>query len=372
MLRIVVSRAALFPWLGIALMAAGAAFPDGAVAGVVLVVIGANVAFYSLRDFSQNFAWGLDARPMLNLCGLVFLLGLALVAGATLFESLNRWLALLCTGLYLCLFAVWTAQQPVGWPLRVLAIVGTILMILGGIIAHLGWRDWRVFAESQEAPQEIPLSDLQRSGFGANRYIRLKDFRFCERFAVEQPDKEATVKELWIPVIAVDGQAVKRDGPPPSVPPRIRAVVVYPSFGNPGLGRPRFGGIGPFDLLRKNREEGYECTVVTGIKKIKPEVKQQLSELAPQTDFAEVDVLDWRKPGSAERVYGLLGGGGAGFLLGMSALCLVYSRATKVVGAGGWSPPVEASSEEAAAAGQDQPSAEPSAAADGGRDPGSS
>ena len=58
-----------------------------------LLPIGANVAFYSLRDFSQNFAWGPDARPMLNLCGLLFLIGVGLVAGATRFESLNRWVA---------------------------------------------------------------------------------------------------------------------------------------------------------------------------------------------------------------------------------------------------------------------------------------
>src|SRR5262245_29736836 len=190
MLRIVLSRSALFPWLGIALMAAGAVLPEGNVGGMLLVVIGADVAFYSLRDFSQNFTWGPDARPMLNLCGLLFLLGLALVAGATQFEPLNRWLALLCTGLYLCLFAVWTAQQPLGWPFRVLAVVGSLLMILGGIFAYLGWQDWQVFAGSQPVPQEITLSDLQTGGFGTNRYIRLKDFRFCDRSAAEKPEKE--------------------------------------------------------------------------------------------------------------------------------------------------------------------------------------
>src|SRR5207247_2002206 len=120
MLRIVLSRAALFPWLGMALLAVGAAFPDGNVAGTVLVIVGANVAFYSLRDFSQNFAWGPDARPMLALRGVLFTLGLALVAAAMLPESIHRWLALLCAGVYLCIFAFWSAQQPVRWPYRVL------------------------------------------------------------------------------------------------------------------------------------------------------------------------------------------------------------------------------------------------------------
>ena len=68
MLRIIFSRAALFPWIGIVLMSAGAAFPEGVIAGMILLVIGANVAFYSLRDFSRNFVWDHNARPMLNLC----------------------------------------------------------------------------------------------------------------------------------------------------------------------------------------------------------------------------------------------------------------------------------------------------------------
>jgi hypothetical protein len=359
MLRIVLSRAALLPWLGIALMAAGAAFPDGSTAGMVLVIIGANVAFYALHFFHVNFTWGADARPMLFLCGWLFLLGLALVAAATLFESLNRWLALLCTGLYLCLFAVWTAQRPVSWPFRIVAVVGSLLMVLGGIFGHLGWQDWQVFAESQETPQEIALSDLQRNGFGRNRYIRLKDFRFCDRSAAEKPDQKSTINDLWIPVVAVDGQAVKKAGPAPAVPARIETVAAYLSPGNRGVGGPRVGVRGPLDVLRKKwEEEGYECTVVTGIKKLRPEVRQQLGELAPQTDFAELVILDWRKPGSADRVYGCLAGGGAGLLLGLSALGLVYVRARKVVGVAGWEPPAAEATEEDVAAEQGQPGAE--------------
>lgn len=349
MLRIVLSRAALFPWMGIASMAAGALFPDGNTAGIVLIVIGANVAFYSLRDFSQNFAWGADSRAMLTLCAVAFLLGLALLASATQLEGFHHWLALICTGLYLCIFAVWTIQQPVSWAYRIPAVVGSLLMVLGGIFGHLGWKDWRVFSESEEVPQEITLSDLQRNGFGSNRYVRLKEFRFCDRFAAEKPDKDSKINDVVIPVVAVDGQAVRKGGPVPGVPARIEAVALYLSLGAPNIGGPRIGARGPFDVLRKKWEEGYECTVVTGIKQIKPEVRQQLSEWAPQTDFSQVIVLDWRKPGSASRVYGCLAGGAAGLLLGLLALAIVYVRAWKVVSSADWQAPVEAATEESAA-----------------------
>jgi hypothetical protein len=87
MLRIVLSRAALFPCVGLALMAAGAMFPDGNTAGIILIVVGASVAFYSLRAFSENFAWGADSRSMLTLCGVAFVIGLALLLSSTRLES---------------------------------------------------------------------------------------------------------------------------------------------------------------------------------------------------------------------------------------------------------------------------------------------
>ena len=99
-----------------------------------------------------------------------------------------------------------------------------------------------------------------------------------------------------------------------------------------------------------------------GIKNLEPEVRQQLGELAPQTDFANVLILDWRKPSSAASVYGLLGGGGGALLLGLAALGFMYVRARRAVGPDGWSPPAEESSGEPESAGPDQPGAGPGAA----------
>lgn len=232
MIRIVLSRAALFPWLGLALLGAGAASPEGSVAGLVLVIVGANVAFYSLRDFSRHFAWGADARPMLALCGLAFLLGLGLAACAARSDALNRWLALLCAGVYLGLFAVWTAQQPVGWPYRALAFAGALLMLLGGIFGHPGWRHWRLLAECEAAPREIALADLLRNGPAGNRYVRLKEFHFCDRHAAEPGERNSKSHDLWFPVVPVDGQGV----------PTSHAFAHEPAVVRQGAGWPDAGG----------------------------------------------------------------------------------------------------------------------------------
>lgn len=320
-------------------MAAGAAVPEGNVIGMVLVVIGANVAFYSLHDFSKHFTWGDLTWPMLNLCGVVFLLGLVMIAGAMLIETLNCWLALFSTGLYLCLFAVWTVPQLLGWPYRVLAVAGSVLMFPSGIIAYLSWQDWRVMVESQGEPQEISLDDLRANGFGQNRYLRLTGFRFCDTSVSGKAGNDADIKEVWFPVVAVDGHTVKQDGKSPPVPARLEVVTSYLSVGAAKAGGPRPGAERVPDLVRAKREqEGYECTVVTDIRKLKPEVRQQLSEFAPQTDLSEVIVLDWHPPAPAGRVYGCLAVGGAGVLLGLSALGFVYMRARRAMGAGGWVP----------------------------------
>lgn len=334
MLRILFSRATLFPWLGLLLLAAGAAFPDGNTVGIVLIVVGANVAFYSLKDFSQKFEWGEGSRPMLALCGLGFLTGLGLIAVGTRVEGFNRWLALLCGGLYLCIFAVWIVQQPVGWAWRAVAVVGAVLMMLGGIFGHLAWQDWRVFAESEPTPQDITLADLLRNGHGANRFVRLRDFRFCDQSAAEKRSGKATVDILWIPLVAVDGEAVKADGSPPAVPARVTAVAGYVTLGEGTPPKRQFAQSRTADAVRKRREaDGYECVVANGIRKLKPEVREQIREMAPDTDQAEILVLDWRRPGSAEKVYGFLAGGVGGFLVGFAGVLVVYHRAWKAVSA---------------------------------------
>jgi hypothetical protein len=311
-------------------MAAGAALPPEGSAGWIVVAVGANVAFYSLLAVRDDFEWSEAARPMLALCGVLFVLGLALLALATLPEALNRWLALLCTGGYLCLFAVWMVQNLVGVLFRVLTVAGSLLMILGGIVGLVGWDEWRLAAESAETPQDITLADLKRDGFGTNRYIRLKEFRFCDGSAAEKGDGKLKGLELWIPVVPVDGAAVTKDGPAPPVPQRVEVVAAYLSAGNAALVKAPPGGRARRDVLMALREaQGYECTVVTGIKKLKPDVERQLLELAPQTDLAEVVVLHWGKPASADRVRAVLIGSGAALVAGWILLVMVYLRAWK-------------------------------------------
>jgi hypothetical protein len=350
MLRIVLSRAALLPWLGILLMAVGAGLPPEGNAGWIVVAVGANVAFYSLLDFRDNFEWSEAARPMLALCGVLFVIGLALLALATLPEALNRWLALLCIGGYLCMFAVWMVQNLVGMWFRVLAVAGSLLMILGGIVGLIAWDEWQLAAESAETPQDITLADLKRNGFGTNRYIRLKEFRFCEKFVADDRGGKAKVHDQWYPVLPLDGQTVTKDGPPPPVPPRVEVVAAYISLGNAAK---RPGAPNVRDVLMAAREaQGHECTVVTGIKTLKPEVQKQLLELAPQTDFAEVLVLQLGKPASADRVRAVLIGSGAALVTGWLCLVVVYLRAWKEMRAAGWTDP-DATPE--AAAGAEQP-----------------
>lgn len=332
MLHILFSRATVFPWLGLILLAAGAAFPEGSTVGIVLIVIGANVAFYSLKDFSQKFEWGEHSRSMLALCGLGFLAGLGLVAACAVVEGLNRWLALLCGGLYLCLFAVWIIQQPVAWAWRAVAVVGVVLMLLGGIFGHLAWQDWRVFAESEPAPQDVTLAELLKNGHGSNRFVRLREFRFCEQSAAEKQSGKSTVEILWIPLVAIDGATVKSDGSPPPVPARVTVIAGYVTLGEGAPPKRQFTQSRTADAVRKRREaDGYECVVANGIRKLEPEVRERIREMAPDTDLGEMLVLDWRRPGSAEKVYGFLAGGVGGFLVGFAGVLVVYRRAWKAV-----------------------------------------
>jgi hypothetical protein len=164
----------------------------------------------------------------------------------------------------------------------------------------------------------------------------------------------------------VDDQVIKKNGPAPAVPPRLTAVCAYFSLTGAEKRNPR--GVGQEGLevrMRLAKEvEGYECTVVTDIQKFQTDVREQLSPLAPQTDWDEVVVLDWRKPASAERIYGCLVGGGGSLLLGLVCLGIVYIRAWRVVGVEGWQLSIEEATEESVEGEQGSPRVEPTVAPD--------
>ena len=73
-------------------------------------------------------------------------------------------------------------------------------------------------------------------------------------------------------------------------------------------------------------------TVVTGLRKLKLEVRERLAVLSPDTDLTQVVVLDWRTPRDANWVYNSMLGGGAAILLGFFGLLVVYFRAWNAVG----------------------------------------
>jgi hypothetical protein len=316
-------------------MAAGGLLPDQGWPGVILVIIGANVAFYGLRQLSQSFAWGAQSQPMLRLCGLAFFLGLFLLAASTRLSEFNSWLAMTCVGVYITLFAVIISHIPVGDVGRYLGIGGLLSLMLGSLFGYLAWQDWQVMRESQSKPQELTLAALVQKGYAGNRYVRVRDFRFCRQWAAEEADEDALFKEAWIPLMPLDGENVTAAGPAPDAPNPILIIAGYAGA--------RLDRRDP--LLAIHEKNGFEGTVVNGIRHLKREVREQLRKIAPQTDLAKLIVLDWRDPAEPAKVYAGLAAGAAGILLGLAAIGFLQARAWRIVGKDGWQPPTASQTE---------------------------
>jgi hypothetical protein len=79
---------------------------------------------------------------------------------------------------------------------------------------------------------------------------------------------------------------------------------------------------------QKGEAEGYECAVISGIKKSSSDEQEWLSKLAPQTDLANVIIFESYTATSSAHEELLIGG--AGLLLGLLCLSIVCVHAWRI------------------------------------------
>jgi hypothetical protein len=221
------------------------------------------------------------------------------------------------------------------WLLPPLGAVGAVAVIVGVGCVVSGWRDRALFFEAAEAPQDIALADLVQNGHGANRHVRVTDFRYCDKEVVarkKQPDDTFDMARLdvWVPVVP---RANTPDSRPPPVPGQVGALVYeFELEEHRPFGRPNILALGQSTsgLVRQGREkDGYEGLVVNGVRSLNGKVRAELLALAPGTDLDKVLVIDrWEKPATAGYIYGCLFGGGAAAVggLGLLAVAVVWAR----------------------------------------------
>jgi hypothetical protein len=210
--------------------------------------------------------------------------------------------------------------------------LGALFVLAGVAAGYYGWREWPLLTEAAEPPQEVTLRQLLDQGFGTNRYVRVKGFRFCAGEVVEKEIRigQLPARYLWLPLVP-EQEAGAPEGRPPA-PRRLAAVACAIELEQlaPGIPAPG-GGKNVRDVVRRAEErKGYEGVVVDGRSGLPSGVRSQLAALAPDTDFGRLLVLDRRvKPASAGFVYGLLGGGAGAVSVGLALLGVAFAWAVR-------------------------------------------
>jgi hypothetical protein len=223
--------------------------------------------------------------------------------------------------------------------LPALGAIGALLMIAGGLGLWYAWRDWDLYAEAREPPQDITIEQLLDKRHVGNRYLRLRDFRFCDKDAVENVSgsKDFEFRKVWVP--AVPGRVPADAGPlglrgikPPPVPAKTLVVLKEFRSRNTKPRPPLPLAVDPERISwARTEREGYEGMLFVGSERLNARVRTELLELAPETDLAHLLVLDSsEKPLSASDMLLRREGGGAGLAGGLLLVIGVISVARRV------------------------------------------
>lgn len=205
------------------------------------------------------------------------------------------------------------------WILPAVMGVAAILLIIGAGAFLFAWQQQPLTQATVEA-RDITLQELLDKGFGANRHVRIKGFRFCDNEVPFEKSTYGSLRYFWVP--AVPDNRGEHPRAIPAVPAQLQAVLSDSKFvkDDPALFTARIEQ----EIRRQTETQGYKGMVVNGIRGLSRKAQQELRKLAPQTDFAKLLMIDYStQPVSEESIQGWLLVGGVAAGIGVAMLLLV-------------------------------------------------
>jgi len=206
-------------------------------------------------------------------------------------------------GMYFLVFSLVAIQPVLGCLARLLMVFGSGLLLGGLILTLLSWEEYRLQDGVEEEPQEMTLQELLDKGPGANRHIRLTQFRYCDDAVLEReggrrPDSETRLDYYWVPVVP-GTSALPQDVPP--VPRNIRVVVEERRriLVDPLKASDQTRADNSKFLIEQRRDReshGYRGILQPSHLPLRPETKAKLQQLGLETNPDIAFVLTEDKP----------------------------------------------------------------------------
>ena len=163
-----------------------------------------------------------------------------------------------------------------------------VLIIIGAVLTFAGVQEMRLASGAKPEPQEISCSQLIQNGPGDNAHVLLKDFLITPAFVYET-GKSGNWKTVWVPAVPHTTQAI---------PSEFRVIVKSS----------RIRSEAELDALAN--QDTLQGLVMNKIASLGSKEKKILTQNYPKTDFDKVIILEHgRKPASAGKSFGMIGGG---------------------------------------------------------------
>lgn len=182
--------------------------------------------------------------------------------------------------------------------------IGIVIIIAGGAMGAVGYREIRLQSVSKADPQTITCADLEDHGPGDNAHVILTDFYICEDNYVYVTGA-VLWKRAWVPAIPKGSDfhrsliaAKEKRGSSFIFPPSALNVIVK-------LPEARYHD----DIVQLGKQSEILGTIVNVVNPLDGEEKKLFEEGYPGVDFDNVWVLEVGTiPGSAGKIQALIAG----------------------------------------------------------------
>jgi hypothetical protein len=184
------------------------------------------------------------------------------------------------------------------------------IMVIGGVVAFLGFQEWQLASVAKADPQTISCADLSEKGYGDNAHVRLTNFIMSPGTYVYKADAKAPSKPwetVWVPLVPEGGEyhqmvekIVKEKGENADIPmpTNIRVILKSKKIANEtslgsAMEAPEIDGI-----------------VVNKIESLGSKEKDILKSSYAGIDFDKCWIVEHaRTPAGTPQIMGMMGGG---------------------------------------------------------------
>jgi hypothetical protein len=198
--------------------------------------------------------------------------------------------------------------------MRFLFGIGIFLIVIGVILAVVGFQERGLAATASQTPEEISLKDLIARGPDGNPNIILTDFVLCDNYVYET--RNGGWQNAWVPAVPKENPNQGRGGKPTSVQALIFTINARSEA----------------DLYQRCGSPKLRALVTNRIVKLGSQERDLLAKEYPGTDFSKCLIIqEGREPAGTTKLLLMIGGGSLAALLGLGLVgtglgLLVYRR----------------------------------------------